>query len=218
MNREKAIELLKHALTEIPTLRKLRHDNQEFELWRDRVRTVIKTALDSEDDKRFVSYRPIHLRGHSDDVYQEDYLKDLENYETALKSIIQKYELLGTDAKSAATSEQVAIADLPLYLFETIQFHHKVVEASRSCYVAGNYREAILNAFISFIDYTKEISGLDLDGDDLMNKVFSFDYDKNQGKITRDPVVHITELKTQTDRDEQQGFRGGSLHQKPQST
>ena len=91
-------------------------------------------------------------------------------------------------------------------LFDKIQFHPKVIEASRSCFVAGNYREAILNAFISFIDYIKEMTELDLDGDDLMNKVFSFNYDKDLRKITKYPIIRINELKNSNDRNEQQGF------------
>ena len=87
-----------------------------------------------------------------------------------------------------------------------MQFHPKVVEASQSCFVTNNYREAILNAFIHFIDYIKEITSLDLDGDDLMNQVFSFDYDQIQKKILRYPKICINPLKNRTDRDEQIGF------------
>jgi len=96
--------------------------------------------------------------------------------------------------------------ELPIHLFDKMQFHLKVIEASSSCFVAGNYREAILNAFISLIDYVKEMTGLDLDGDDLMNQVFSFNYDKEQRKITKYPIIRINELKNKTDRDEQHGF------------
>lgn len=97
-------------------------------------------------------------------------------------------------------------AQMANFLFDKMQFHLKVVEASRSCFVSGNYREAILNAFIKLIDYVKEITGLDLDGDDLMNRVFSFNYDKERRKITKYPLIRINELKNISDRDEQQGF------------
>lgn len=98
------------------------------------------------------------------------------------------------------------IAEMPNLLFDKMQFYPKVIEASRSCFVSGNYREAILNAFIKLIDYVKEITGLDLDGDDLMNRVFSFNYDKERRKITKYPLIRINELKNISDRDEQQGF------------
>ena len=50
------------------------------------------------------------------------------------------------------------------------------------------------------------MTGLDLDGDDLMNQVFSFNYDKEQKRITKYPIIHINELKNSNDRSEQQGF------------
>ncbi len=97
-------------------------------------------------------------------------------------------------------------AELPVNLFDKMQFHPKVVGASKDCFIAGNYREAILNAFICLIDCVKERTGLDLDGDDLMNQVFSFNYDKEQRRITKYPIIRLNELKNKSDLDEQQGF------------
>jgi hypothetical protein len=108
MDKSKAIELLKQALGEIPHLRELHYerDKQEFELWRDKVQNIIKAALGPDDLKRFSSRRPVHVRGwFPDDVYQQDYLDKLTDYETALKSIIQKYEILGVETESAAKTE-----------------------------------------------------------------------------------------------------------------
>jgi predicted nucleotide-binding protein len=104
MDKNKAIELLKQALTEIPHLRELHHDNQEFKLWYDKVRDIIKAALAPDDLTRFSSNRAIPYMG-SDDIYQEAYLGRLTDYETALNSIIQKYEMLGIEAESATMAE-----------------------------------------------------------------------------------------------------------------
>ena len=94
----------------------------------------------------------------------------------------------------------------PGSLFDNLKFHPSTVEASRSCFIADNYREAILNAFIGLIDHIKELTGLDLDGDDLMNKVFSLTYDKKHRKITKYPIIRINNLKNSSNRNEQQGF------------
>ncbi len=110
------------------------------------------------------------------------------------------------DKPEKVTRQQEKRQDTAITLFDRMQFHPKVVEASRSCFTTVNYRESILNTFISLIDYIKEITGLDLDGDDLMNNVFSFNYDKEQRKITKYPKIRINELKNKTDRDEQHGF------------
>jgi uncharacterized protein (TIGR02391 family) len=115
-------------------------------------------------------------------------------------------EAIGKLGVMSLTDSDLQERAVPVALFDKMQFHPKVIEASRSCFTTLNYREAILNAFISLIDYIKEISELDLDGDDLMNNVFSFNYDKEQRKITKYPLIRINELKNKTDRDEQLGF------------
>ena len=95
MDKKEAIQFLKQSLGAIPELANLHYDNQEFKLWRHKLKTIIKNTLDSDDYKTFSSSPPsaVHIRGmFPDDVYQEDYQKELKNYETALLSIIQKYE------------------------------------------------------------------------------------------------------------------------------
>ncbi len=113
MDKGKAIELLKKALAEIAHLRELHYDNQEFKLWHDKVRDILKASLESDDLGRF-SVGSWKIRGiFSDDVYQREYLEEhLPRYETALKSIIQKYEILGFETEPA-TGELATIADKP---------------------------------------------------------------------------------------------------------
>jgi len=109
MDKRRAIELLKQALTEIPHLRELHHDNQEFILWFDRVRDVIKAGLDEDDQQRFPSSRKVTIVGWpSDDDFQNYYLNELGYCETALKSIIQKYEVVGFEDKPATAAEEPA--------------------------------------------------------------------------------------------------------------
>ena len=106
MEKSEAIELLKQALDDIPNLRELQYDNREFELWRDRVRNILKATLMEDDVQRFASRRPIKIRGvFSNDVYQGEYLERVADYETALKSIIEKYEMLGFKSKSITKSD-----------------------------------------------------------------------------------------------------------------
>jgi hypothetical protein len=108
MDKKEAIAFLKQSLSEMPELAKLPYDNQEFKLWRHKVETVIKKALDSDDYDTFSSARPSlgHLRGmFPDSVYQDDYVKELESYNTALIAIIQKYELFGVEEKHSILPE-----------------------------------------------------------------------------------------------------------------
>ena len=110
MDKKEAIELLEEALTKVSQLRELRHGDQKFTLWYDRVRNIIKAALDSEDLQRFSSRRAVHVAGmFPDEVYQQDYLGGLEDYETALQSIIEKYKLLGFESEP----QEVSVKESP---------------------------------------------------------------------------------------------------------
>ena len=103
MDKGKSIELVKGALAEIPHLRELHYDNQEFKLWRSKVETIIKAGLNKEDYDTFQSARlsSFPMRGiASENSFKEHYWEELTSYETALKSIIQKYELLGFETES----------------------------------------------------------------------------------------------------------------------
>ncbi|MEE9365232.1 MAG: TIR domain-containing protein [Dehalococcoidales bacterium] len=108
MDKRKALELLKQALIEIPELRKLHKNNQEFKLWQARVDTIIKRGLASDDYENFdfvqAKYFPDELEIDHLSL-EEDYLPKLNDYETALKSIIQKYEILGIEEKAAPIVE-----------------------------------------------------------------------------------------------------------------
>ena len=127
MDKSKAIDLLKQQLNEIPQLRELHHDNQEFRLWHNKVRDILKAALDTDDLKTFSSRQSILVGGiFKDDVYQKNYLDRLTDYETALRSIIQKYEMLGVPATSkAAVEESSTTADK---LRELNDFYNELVK------------------------------------------------------------------------------------------
>jgi uncharacterized protein (TIGR02391 family) len=200
MDKSKAIELLKQLLNEIPRLRKLPYDNQEFKLWRNKVETIIKAGLDPDDYETFSSaqLKAFYIRGiYPDSAYQEDYLKELTNYETALKSIIQKYETLGIEAEPSAVAKPKDTAESPTQIFDKMQFHPRVIAASKSLFRDGHYASAILEAYKAVNNFVKEKTNLALDGKALMSKVFSEDA----------PIIKLNELLTQSDRDEQEGFK-----------
>ncbi len=201
MDKGKAIELLKEALGEIPHLRELHHERnkQEFELWFNKVQTIIKATLDADDLRKFSSRRSAHVRGwFQDDVYQQDYLKRLTDYETALKSIIQKYELLGFEKEREAIVElPVDATELHIYLFDNMRLHPKIIDASEALFKNRHYAQAIFEAFKAVNNFVKEKTGLTLDGKALMTKVFD----------ETSPIIKLNELLTQSDKDEQEGFR-----------
>ena len=101
IDEKRAIGLLRQALSEIPHLKELRYDNQEFTLWFDKVRDIIQAGLDENDRQRFPSSRKVTITTGgdlpSDDDFQKLHLFMVERCETALQSIIQKYEIIDMD-------------------------------------------------------------------------------------------------------------------------
>jgi uncharacterized protein (TIGR02391 family) len=118
-------------------------------------------------------------------------------------SIIQKYEILGIDEKPLSKIESTGKVKLPIQLFDAMQFHPKVVEASRQLFQDGHYRDAIYRAFVALNNFVKEKSGLqpqELRGikeHQIMAKVFD----------VNNPIIKLNELKTDTDISEQEGFK-----------
>jgi len=87
-------------------------------------------------------------------------------------------------------------AELANFLFDKMQFHPKVVEASRELFKDGHYRDAIYRAFVEVVNFVKRKAKSQLDGKKLMSTVFSPD----------NPIIRLNPLETQTDKDEQEGF------------
>lgn len=69
----------------------------------------------------------------------------------------------------------------------------------------GNYKEAIQNAFVEVVDqvkiktaHPKSANGRELDGDDLMNRIFGCD--------NQTPIIKFNSLHTSLDKAEQRGI------------
>ena len=203
MKKSEAIEILREELKKIPDLKKLAPGNREFKLWCNGVSDVIKEALDPDDGDRFSG--PIRMKVDWDGTSRsrpaqdwEEYLENLDNYETALKSIIQKCEVLGFGEEPAARAKQPSsVAEAPDYLFDKMQFHPRVIVASKSLFATGHYAQAIFEAFKDVNNFVKEKTVLSLDGKALMSKVFN----------ENAPIIRLNELLSQSDRDEQEGFK-----------
>lgn len=110
MDKNKATELLKQALNKTTHLGDLKYDNQEFRLWRNEVCDILEVAFgkNSTEYERFARAAGVVTRASSDIDQQKIYIENLNAYETALKSIIQKYELLRieTDSEKPITADK----------------------------------------------------------------------------------------------------------------
>jgi uncharacterized protein (TIGR02391 family) len=86
---------------------------------------------------------------------------------------------------------------VPSSLFDRMQFHQRIITASKSLFESGHYSQAIFEAFKAVNNFVKEKTGLPLDGKTLMAKVF----DENA------TIIKLNEMLTESDKDEQEGFK-----------
>ncbi|MBA7676059.1 hypothetical protein ES703_84299 [subsurface metagenome] len=107
MNKNRAVELLKQALSEVPHLRTLHLGNKEFDLWRNKVSDIVEVAFgkSATEYERFVRAVRVDFPTYTEAERQKEYNRRLDEYETALKSIIQKYEMLGIEEKSTTIAD-----------------------------------------------------------------------------------------------------------------
>jgi uncharacterized protein (TIGR02391 family) len=93
----------------------------------------------------------------------------------------------------AATSSPAAITGELSY-----NFHPEIERVSGKLFRDGHFKQAALEAYIRVIEAVREKAGLNLDGDDLMNRAF--------GSDNRTPVIQVNALRNVAERDEQRGF------------
>ncbi len=74
--------------------------------------------------------------------------------------------------------------------------HSVVVQSSLEHFKSGHYREAVLNSVTAIFDLIRSRTGVDLDGSALVNQAFSLN----------DPYLVLSELDTDSGRNDQKGF------------
>jgi len=113
MDKGKAIKFFKKSLSEIPHLAKSSYDNHDYPLWRDTIEGILE-AVFGRDSSEYQNFSKAQSYvSHPGENHQKTYLWVLKRRETALKSIIRKYEVLGIETKPAAVEESVAVVDQP---------------------------------------------------------------------------------------------------------
>jgi uncharacterized protein (TIGR02391 family) len=142
--------------------------------------------------------RPVY-NGFLAFTLEKKYRERLVHHETTLKAIIQNYEIrkqLGSETEPITASPKDT-TEVAIHLFNRMQFHPKIIKASKSLFETGHYSPAIFEAFKAVNNFVKQKTGLSLDGKALMAQVFR----------QEDPIIKLSELGTQSDHDEQEGFK-----------
>lgn len=99
--------------------------------------------------------------------------------------------------ETAQIQAPVDSTEMANFLFNKMQFHPLVVEASKSLFESRHYTDAIFAAFKAVENFVLKKTGLSIYGKDLMAQVFNED----------DPIIKLNELKTKSNRNEQVGFK-----------
>jgi uncharacterized protein (TIGR02391 family) len=120
------------------------------------------------------------------------------NVMTYLGSAIGRLRVAIEEPTANTVTEKLEQADNEVNnIFDRMKFHTKIIEASGSLFKDGHYAPAILEAFKAVNNFVKQKTGKSLDGKALMSEVFS----------ERNPYIKLNDLKTQSDLDEQEGFK-----------
>ena len=98
--------------------------------------------------------------------------------------------------KPEKKTQQKYSTEVLVQLFDSMQFHPEIAKASRKLFKDGHYTDAIFRAFTVVNNFVKAKTGLDIDGKALMSRVFRVE----------NPLIKLNELKTQSEKDEQEGF------------
>lgn len=204
MERQRAIELLKQKSEEAVYVASLPYNNNEYLPWRRNIEDILEETfgINSTEYKR-VAYVHATIKG-TPDVKRRIYVRTVHRIQQEVNSIIQKYEILGIERKPSAVAELPEDAsELPIYLFNNMQLHPKILKSSEALFKDRHYASAILEAFKAVNNFVKEKSGLSSDerrgmsDKQLMAKVFD----------ERAPLIKLNELSTDTDISEQEGFK-----------
>lgn len=188
---QRAIELLRQQLTRIPQIQQMRYNDPELKKWELTTVGILDGALGKPDGEMHQNtYQFAHCpggpirMGMSDRQIQEHHARRTEKRKAILESIIEQLEILMPPAAQVAG--------------DRYQFHPEIERVSGHLYRDSHYKQAALEAYIRVIDEVKIRSGLDSDGDSLMNHAFGCD--------NRTPSIQFNSLQTEAERDEQKGL------------
>lgn len=118
--------------------------------------------------------------------------KSVQERSTNLPELDFHVDLTGADLALTAPNPS------PLKPTGNYDYHPEIKRVSDKLLSEGNFRQAVLDAFIHVIAMVKERTKLPHEGDDLMNRAFSPD--------NRIPPVRFNDFRTEADKSEQRGI------------
>jgi uncharacterized protein (TIGR02391 family) len=188
---QRAIELLRQQLSQIDQIQQLHYDDPEVKKWALTTQSILHGAFGEpngemhENTYQFVycSGGPTRM-GMSRGELQQDHQRRTQKRKAVLESVVEQLEILAPPAAQVAPGPY--------------RFHPEIDGVSGDLFRDGHYKQAALEAYIRVIEEVKTRSGLNDDGDSLMNRAFGCD--------RQTPVIQFNTLLTDAEKDEQKGF------------
>jgi len=189
---QRAIELLRKQLARIDEIEQLRYDDPQVKKWEVTTENTLHGAFGKPDGDAHDNTREFRLAeplgkwhsGISDDRLQQSYLESLKTRRALLESFVEQLEYLAPPGAMVAPDEY--------------RLHPEIERVSGQLFRDRHYRNAALDAYIRVIEEVKRKSGIDDDGDSLMNRAFGCD--------KQTPVIQFNSLQSDPERDEQKGI------------
>lgn len=186
-----ATPLLQRQIDRLEELKKLEYDDPQVSAWLSTTVNILNAAFGQPSGDlhpnthalKFAHATAIHI-GMTRSEHQRDHDKRQEKRKALLQAYIEQLQDLAPPAAATATDQY--------------RFHPEIERVSGQMYRDGYYKAAALEAYIRVIEEVRNRSGLELDGDSLMNHAFGCD--------NRTPVIQFNSLQTESERDEQKGF------------
>ncbi|KKM68915.1 hypothetical protein LCGC14_1456130 [marine sediment metagenome] len=169
-----------------------------------KIRDKIRTFMDMAQAVRTVDSRVLLIRQITDFIDNEfPNMKEFQKIKTWAEAIInnKNYGPTSTNFKDDVSS--ILIAILMTYDQDTpndfnIVFHPEVIKHSIQLFNDGHYAQAIFESAKALNNYVKDKGKImDKDLSDAMAKAFN----------EKTPIIKLNALKSQSDIDEQQGFK-----------
>ncbi|MCI0351453.1 MAG: TIGR02391 family protein [Acidobacteriales bacterium] len=191
MQPHQAIPLLRRQLERLEETLKLSRNEPAVDGWVSTTTNILDAVYGKPNGElhpnthafRFAHGGPIHLNMPESEI-QAQYVQKQQKRKALLEAYIEQLRDLAPPAAATAS--------------EQYRFHAEIERVSGQLYRDGHYKQAALEAYICVIDEVRNRSGLDMDGDNLMNHALACD--------NRTPVIQFNSLQTAAEMDEQRGF------------
>lgn len=192
MQPHQAIPLLRRQIERLEEIVQLNHDDPKTAAWESTTENILSAVYGLPDgephpntaDFKYASSGQPMFRGMSNAEVQRDFVRIQQQRKALLEAYIEQLQDLAPPGVVTAPDQY--------------RFHPEIERVSGHLYRDGHYKQAALEAYIRVIDEVKVRSGLDSDGDSLMNHAFGCD--------TRTPSIQFNSLRTEAERDEQKGL------------